>query len=108
MGSDSKLESEIGNRKYLRFKQLQEGHKWALRELEFFVRHFPNHLPVLTSPVIAFLCNSKERDLLRPLRVIFPMAAEEVLSSLCATVIARNYLLLYITARSSKEFVEMP
>lgn len=93
VGSDSKLEFEIGNRKDLLFKQPQEGHKWALRELEFFVRHFPRHLPVLTSPVIAFLRKSKERDLLRPLRVIFPMAAEKVLSSLCATVIARNYLL---------------
>ncbi|KAJ5976521.1 hypothetical protein N7481_010228 [Penicillium waksmanii] len=84
--------SELGDRVDLRPKQPLKDRKWTLRELDLSVKRFPHHIPVLTSPVISFLRKSKRRDLLRPFRVIFPEVTESVLNSLCATVIARNYL----------------
>ncbi|KAL4805511.1 hypothetical protein BDV18DRAFT_20464 [Aspergillus unguis] len=68
-------------------------HEWTVDQLEQSVQDFPQNMLRLTSPVIMFLRHNHERALLRPFRQIFPNAAQSLLDSLCANLIAKNYLL---------------
>ena len=67
-------------------------HEWTIDQLEHSVKDFPHHKLKLTSPVIMFLRKNDEKSLIRPFRKIFPDAAENPLDSLCAALIARNYI----------------
>lgn len=68
-------------------------HEWTIDQLEHSVKDFPQNMLHLTSPVIMFLRQNHERALLRPFRQIFPDAPQSLLDSLCAVLIAKNYLL---------------
>ncbi|KAJ9202964.1 hypothetical protein DTO207G8_1964 [Paecilomyces variotii] len=67
-------------------------YEWTLDQLELSVKNFPASPLTLTSPVIILLRQNDEKALLRPFRKIFPGIKEPLLGSLCATLIARNYL----------------
>ncbi|THC95256.1 hypothetical protein EYZ11_005253 [Aspergillus tanneri] len=67
-------------------------HEWTIDQLEHSVKDFPRHMLKLTSPVIMFLRHNNEKALIRPFRKIFPDVVENLLDSLCAALIARNYL----------------
>ncbi|KAL2853927.1 hypothetical protein BJY01DRAFT_258568 [Aspergillus pseudoustus] len=67
-------------------------HEWTIDQLEHSVKDFPQNIPRLTSPVVMFLRRNQERSLIRPFRQIFPDAPESLLDSLCAVLIAKNYL----------------
>ncbi|KAL4924900.1 uncharacterized protein BDV17DRAFT_201811 [Aspergillus undulatus] len=67
-------------------------HEWTIDQLEHSVKDFPQNILRLTSPVVMFLRHNHERALLRPLRTIFPNAPLSLLDSLCAVLIAKNYL----------------
>ncbi|KAL4997642.1 hypothetical protein BDV10DRAFT_89584 [Aspergillus recurvatus] len=68
-------------------------HEWTIDQLEHSVKGFPQNMLRLTSPVVVFLRHSQERVLMRPFRQIFPNAPQSILDSLCAVLIAKNYLL---------------
>jgi hypothetical protein len=68
-------------------------HEWTIDQLEHSVKDFPQNILRLTSPVVMFLRRNQERSLIRPFRQIFPDAPESLLDSLCAVLIAKNYLL---------------
>lgn len=68
-------------------------HEWTIDQLESSVKDFPQNMLRLTSPVVMFLRNNHERALLRPFRQVFPNAPQSLLDSLCAVLIAKNYLL---------------
>ncbi|KAL4739129.1 hypothetical protein BDV11DRAFT_170384 [Aspergillus similis] len=68
-------------------------HEWTIDQLEHSVNDFPQNMLRLTSPVVVFLRHNQERALMRPLRQIFPDAPPSILDSLCAVLIAKNYLL---------------
>ncbi|KAL2816877.1 hypothetical protein BJX63DRAFT_419759 [Aspergillus granulosus] len=68
-------------------------HEWTIDQLEHSVKDFPQNILRLTSPVVMFLRRNQERFLIRPFRQIFPDAPESLLDSLCAALIAKNYLL---------------
>ncbi|KAI9376333.1 hypothetical protein BJX61DRAFT_539032 [Aspergillus egyptiacus] len=68
-------------------------HEWTIDQLEQSTKDFPQNILRLTSPVIMFLRHNHERALLRPFRRIFPDAPESLLDSLCAVLVAKNYLL---------------
>ncbi|KAL4783032.1 hypothetical protein BJX76DRAFT_270582 [Aspergillus varians] len=68
-------------------------HEWTIDQLEHSVKDFPQNMLRLTSPVVMFLRHNHERALLRPFRKIFPNAPQSLLDSLCAVLIAKNYLL---------------
>lgn len=68
-------------------------HEWTIDQLEHSVKDFPQNMLRLTSPVVMFLRQNHERALLRPFRQIFPDAPQSLLDSLCAVLIAKNYLL---------------
>lgn len=70
-----------------------DDHEWTLGQLDHSIKDFPRHMLRLTSPVILYLRRSDEKDFLRPFRTIFPEVAENLLDSLGAALIARNYLL---------------
>ncbi|KAL2860243.1 hypothetical protein BJX68DRAFT_261206 [Aspergillus pseudodeflectus] len=67
--------------------------EWTIDQLEHSVKEFPQNILRLTSPVVMFLRRNQERSLIRPFRQIFPDAPESLLDSLCAVLIAKNYLL---------------
>ncbi|KAL1870100.1 hypothetical protein Plec18167_007618 [Paecilomyces lecythidis] len=67
-------------------------YEWTLDQLELSVKNFPESPLTLTSPVIILLRQNNEKALLRPFRKIFPGIKEPLLGSLCASLIARNYL----------------
>ncbi|KAF9888384.1 hypothetical protein FE257_008662 [Aspergillus nanangensis] len=67
-------------------------HEWTIDQLEVSVKDFPRNMLKLTSPVIMFLRSNNEKALIRPFRKIFPDVAENLLDSLCAALIARNYI----------------
>ena len=67
-------------------------HEWTIDQLEHGVKEFPQSKLKLTSPVIMFLRLNDEKSLLRTFRTIFPGATEADLDCLCATLIARNYI----------------
>ncbi|KAL5337591.1 hypothetical protein BJX70DRAFT_233744 [Aspergillus crustosus] len=68
-------------------------HEWTIDQLEQSVKEFPQNMLRLTSPVVMFLRHNHERALIRPFRQIFPSAPETLLDSLCAVLIAKNFLL---------------
>ncbi|KAL4953235.1 hypothetical protein BDW69DRAFT_8810 [Aspergillus filifer] len=68
-------------------------HEWTIDQLEQSVKEFPQNMLRLTSPVIMFLRRNHERALLRPFRNIFPNVPQSLLDSLCAMLIAKNYLM---------------
>ncbi|KAL4906874.1 hypothetical protein BDW74DRAFT_129182 [Aspergillus multicolor] len=68
-------------------------HEWTIDQLEHSVKDFPQNMLRLTSPVVVFLRHNQERALIRPFRQIFPNAPQSLLDSLCAVLIAKNYLL---------------
>jgi hypothetical protein len=68
-------------------------HEWTIDQLEHSVNDFPQNMLRLTSPVVVFLRHNQERALMRPFRQIFPNAPTSILDSLCAVLIAKNYLL---------------
>ncbi|KAL4863760.1 hypothetical protein BDV12DRAFT_189426 [Aspergillus spectabilis] len=68
-------------------------HEWTIDQLEQSVKDFPQIMLRLTSPVVMFLRHNHERALIRPFRQIFPNAPESLLDSLCAVLIAKNYLI---------------
>ncbi|RDW86187.1 uncharacterized protein DSM5745_02829 [Aspergillus mulundensis] len=68
-------------------------HEWTIDQLEHSVKDFPQNMLRLTSPVVVFLRHNQERTLIRPFRQIFPNAPQSLLDSLCAALIAKNYLL---------------
>ncbi|KKK16487.1 hypothetical protein ARAM_000408 [Aspergillus rambellii] len=68
-------------------------HEWTVDQLEHSVKDFPRNKLRLTSPVIMFLRHSHEKALMRPFRQIFPDSPENLLDSLCAVLIARNYVI---------------
>ncbi|KAL3466754.1 hypothetical protein BJX64DRAFT_216249 [Aspergillus heterothallicus] len=68
-------------------------HEWTIDQLEHSAKDFPQNILRLTCPVIMFLRRNQERSLIRPFRQIFPDAPESLLDSLCAVLIAKNYLL---------------
>ncbi|KAL4942230.1 hypothetical protein BDV06DRAFT_167051 [Aspergillus oleicola] len=68
-------------------------HEWTIDQLEHSVKDFPQNMLRLTSPAIMFLRHNHERALLRPFRNIFPNAPQSLLDSLCAVLIAKNYLM---------------
>lgn len=67
-------------------------HEWTLDRLEAAVNKFPASTLKLTSPVIIYLRQNDDTALLRPFLKIFPGISEELLDSLCAVLVARNYL----------------
>lgn len=67
-------------------------YEWTLDQLELSVKNFPDSPLTLTSPVIILLRQNNEKALLKPFKKIFPGVKEPLLGSLCATLIARNYL----------------
>lgn len=67
-------------------------HEWSMDQLAHSAEEFPQSKLKLTSPVIMFLRVNDEKSLIRPFRKIFPDAAETDLDCLCATLIARNYI----------------
>ncbi|KAL6233585.1 hypothetical protein BDW75DRAFT_185955 [Aspergillus navahoensis] len=67
-------------------------HEWTIDQLEHSVKDFPQNMLRLTSPVVVFLRHNQERALMRPFRQIFPDAPQSLLDSLCAVLIAKNYL----------------
>ncbi|KAL5358162.1 hypothetical protein BJX96DRAFT_173191 [Aspergillus floccosus] len=67
-------------------------HEWTIDQLEQSVKEFPRNMLKLTSPVIMFLRQNNEKALIRPFRKIFPEVAENLLDSLCAALIAQNYV----------------
>ncbi|KAL5049869.1 hypothetical protein BDW71DRAFT_138215 [Aspergillus fruticulosus] len=68
-------------------------HEWTIDQLEHSVKDFPQNMLRLTSPVVVFLRHNQERALMRSFRQIFPNAPQSLLDSLCAVLIAKNYLL---------------
>ncbi|KAL4922215.1 hypothetical protein BDW62DRAFT_197451 [Aspergillus aurantiobrunneus] len=68
-------------------------HEWTIDQLEHSVKDFPQNMLRLTSPVVMFLRHNDERTLIRRFRQIFPNAPQSLLDSLCAVLIAKNYLL---------------
>ncbi|KAF5861143.1 hypothetical protein ETB97_000583 [Aspergillus alliaceus] len=68
-------------------------HEWTMDQLENSVKEFPRSMLRLTSPVIILVRHSDEKDIMRRFRQIFPDAADNLLDSLCAALIARNYVL---------------
>ncbi|KAL2868455.1 uncharacterized protein BJX67DRAFT_59083 [Aspergillus lucknowensis] len=81
-------------------------HEWTIDQLEHSVQNFPQNILRLTSPVVMFLRHNHERALIRPFRRIFPDAPESLLDSLCAVLIAKNYLLTLPS--SSRRTVQLP
>ncbi|PYH44929.1 uncharacterized protein BP01DRAFT_416264 [Aspergillus saccharolyticus JOP 1030-1] len=77
-------------------------HEWTIDQLDLSVKDFPRNMLRLTSPVIMFLRHNDERALLRPFRTIFPNVAENLLDSLCAALIARNYVVSLATTNQRK------
>ncbi|EAU30893.1 conserved hypothetical protein [Aspergillus terreus NIH2624] len=67
-------------------------HEWTIDQLEQSARDFPRNMLKLTSPAIMFLRHNNEKALIRPFRKIFPESAENLLDSLCAALIAQNYV----------------
>lgn len=67
-------------------------HEWTLDQLEHSVKDFPSNMLRLTSPVIMFIRQNNEQAVLRPYRKIFPSTSENLLGSLCASLIARNHI----------------
>ncbi|KAL3468802.1 hypothetical protein BJX99DRAFT_242681 [Aspergillus californicus] len=68
-------------------------HEWTIDQLEYSVKDFPQTMLRLTSPVVMFLRHNHEKALIRPFRQIFSDSPELLLDSLCAVLIAKNYLL---------------
>ncbi|PWY82229.1 hypothetical protein BO70DRAFT_405574 [Aspergillus heteromorphus CBS 117.55] len=80
-------------------------HEWTIDQLEHSVKDFPRNMLRLTSPVIMFIRHNNEKALLRPFRSIFPNVAENLLDGLCASLIARNYVVsLASTNRKTNNF----
>ncbi|KAL4892951.1 hypothetical protein BDV59DRAFT_208094 [Aspergillus ambiguus] len=67
-------------------------HEWTIDQLELSVKDFPRNMLKLTSPAIMFIRQNNEKALIRPFRKIFPEVAENLLDSLCAALIAQNYV----------------
>lgn len=67
-------------------------HEWTIDQLEHSVKGYPQRKLKLTSPVIMFLRENDEKSLIRPFCKIFPDTNESQLDSLCATLIAQNYI----------------
>lgn len=80
-------------------------HEWTLDQLEHSVKDFPSNMLRLTSPVVMFLRQSSEQALLRPFRQIFPAMSENLLDSLCASLIARNYVVSLSSTQKSTAFL---
>lgn len=80
-------------------------HEWTLDQLEHSVKDFPSNMLRLTSPVVMFLRQSSEQALLRPFRQIFPAISENLLDSLCASLIARNYVVSLSSTQKSTAFL---
>lgn len=76
-------------------------HEWTLDQLELSVMDFPSNMLRLTSPAIMFLRQSNEQALLRPYRQIFPGVSENLLDSLCAGLIALNYVVFISSTKKS-------
>ncbi|OJJ34187.1 hypothetical protein ASPWEDRAFT_29351 [Aspergillus wentii DTO 134E9] len=92
-------------------EQLQKwwDHEWTIDQLEQSVREFPRQMLRLTSPAIMFLRENNEKALIRPFRKIFPEGAENMLDCLCATLIARNYIVsLAASNRPTNNFSHKP
>lgn len=80
-------------------------HEWTLDQLEYSVKDFPRNMLRLTSPVIMFLRHNSEQALLRPFRKIFPDISENLLDSLSAGLIARNYVVSLSSNQRSTGFL---
>ncbi|KAL4791784.1 hypothetical protein BDV19DRAFT_392711 [Aspergillus venezuelensis] len=89
-------------------KELEKwwDHEWTIDQLEHSIKDFPQNMLRLTSPVIMFLRRNHERALLRPFRNIFPNAPQSLLDSLCAVLIAKNYLMSLLSL--SRRTVNLP
>lgn len=87
-------------------------HEWTIDQLEQSVRDFPRNMLKLTSPAVMFLRQNNEKALIRPYRQIFPDVAENLLDSLCAALIARNYVVTLATMavpnRRTSNFAHKP
>ena len=88
--------------KRLRFEKSWD-HEWTLDQLEREVHH-SHHTLSLDSPVIVFLRRSNETTLLQAFRKIFPDVAEDLLGSLCAILVASNYLVSLIDTHERSNY----
>ncbi|KAE8151897.1 hypothetical protein BDV25DRAFT_171022 [Aspergillus avenaceus] len=79
-------------------------HEWTIDQLEHSIKSFPRNMLRLTSPVIMFIRHCDEKALLRRFRQIFPDAAENLLDSLCAVLIARNHVFSLATSKRKTAF----
>ncbi|KAJ5520128.1 hypothetical protein N7463_000581 [Penicillium fimorum] len=84
-----------------------DDHEWTLDELDHSVKDFPRHMLRLASPVIVFLRKNDEKTLIRPFRTIFPDVTENLLDCLCATLLARNYLLSLPNLHGTKPSISL-
>lgn len=93
-GTSSDLSEKSQKSEKSEKEQLEKwwDHEWSIDQLGHAVKEFPQCKLKLTSPVIMFLRINDEKSLIRPFRKIFPDAAETDLDCLCATLIARNYI----------------
>uniref|UniRef100_A0A093VBJ9 Unconventional myosin heavy chain 6 n=1 Tax=Talaromyces marneffei PM1 TaxID=1077442 RepID=A0A093VBJ9_TALMA len=67
-------------------------YEWTLDQLEDSIKAYSKYALRLTSPVIILIRQNHENTIIRPFKKIFPTAQDNLIDSLCAALIARNYL----------------
>lgn len=67
-------------------------YEWTLDQLEESIKEFPKQTLRLTSPVIILIRQNHEKALLRPFRKVFSGVPDSLIDYLCASLVAKNYL----------------